>query len=389
MGIKKIAIATGTRSEFGLLRPLVQAVENDRQFDLQLIVSAMHLSPEFGYTVNEIQEQGFTIVRKIECLLSSDSAVGVSKSIALAISGFADAFDDLQPDLLIVLGDRTEILGAVIAATSANIPIAHLHGGETTEGAYDEGIRHAITKLSHLHFTSTEVYKKRVIQLGELPESVFNVGAIGLDSIKKLDLLSKDEFEKSIGAKLKTINILVTYHPVTLEVESPEETFQNLLNVLDEIENAQIIFTYANSDKNGRVINKMIEQYASKNKNKAVSFSSLGQLRYLSALQYVSVVVGNSSSGILEVPAFNIPSIDIGDRQKGRISPKSVIHCASDFKSIKASLNKVLRDEFIREIQNQEQIFGKGNTTEKIIKILKSELKIDLKKSFYDIDYEY
>lgn len=389
MGIKKIAIATGTRSEFGLLRPLVQAVENDRQFDLQLIVSAMHLSPEFGYTVNEIKEQGFTIVRKIECLLSSDSAVGVSKSIALAISGFADAFDDLQPDLLIVLGDRTEILGAVIAATSANIPIAHLHGGETTEGAYDEGIRHAITKLSHLHFTSTEVYKKRVIQLGELPESVFNVGAIGLDSIKKLDLLSKDEFEKSIGAKLKTINILVTYHPVTLEVESPEETFQNLLNVLDEIENAQIIFTYANSDKNGRVINKMIEQYASKNKNKAVSFSSLGQLRYLSALQYVSVVVGNSSSGILEVPAFNIPSIDIGDRQKGRISPKSVIHCASDFKSIKASLNKVLRDEFIREIQNQEQIFGKGNTTEKIIKILKSELKIDLKKSFYDIDYEY
>lgn len=386
--IKKIAIATGTRAEFGLLCPLIKVVQEDEQFDLQLIVSAMHLSPEFGYTVNEIEKQGFPIAKKVECLLSSDSAVGVSKSIALAISGFADAFEDLQSDLLIVLGDRTEILGAVIAATSANIPIAHLHGGETTEGAYDEGIRHAITKFSHLHFTATEVYKKRVIQLGESPKRVFNVGAIGLDSIKKLNLLSKEEFEKSIGTKLKSTNLLVTYHPVTLETESPKESFQNLLNALDELKDTQIIFTHANSDKNGRIINEMIEQYVAVNKDKAVSFSSLGQLRYLSALQYVDVVVGNSSSGILEVPSFNIPTINIGDRQKGRISSKSVIHCTNDYDAIKKALNKVLSTSFREEIKEQKQIFGEGNTTEKIMAILKTKSKINLKKSFYDIDYE-
>lgn len=386
--MQKIAIVTGTRAEFGLLRPLVKAIQNDSQFDLQLIVSAMHLSSEFGYTVSEIEKQGFPIAKKVECLLSSDSAVGVSKSMALAISGFADAFEDLQPDLLIVLGDRTEILGAVIAATSANIPIAHLHGGETTEGAYDEGIRHAITKFSHLHFTAAEVYKNRVIQLGESPQSVFNVGAIGLDSIKKLDLLSKEEFEKSIDTKLKSINVLVTYHPVTLETESPKESFQNIINVLDELQDVQIIFTHANSDKNGRAINEMIEKYVAENKDKAISFSSLGQLRYLSALQYVDVVVGNSSSGILEVPSFNIPTINIGDRQKGRISPKSVLDCTNDYNAIKKALDKALSVSFKEEIQEQEQIFGEGNSTEKIMDILKSELKINLKKSFYDINYE-
>lgn len=388
MMMKKIAIVTGTRAEFGLLRPLVKAIEEDYQFDLQLIVSAMHLSPEFGYTVTEIEKQGFPITKKVECLLSSDSAVGVSKSIALAISGFADAFEDLQPDLLIVLGDRTEILGAVIAATSANIPIAHLHGGETTEGAYDEGIRHAITKFSHLHFTAAEVYKKRVIQLGESPDRVFNVGAIGLDSIKKLDLLSKEEFEKSIDTKLKSTNLLITYHPVTLETESPKESFQNLLNALDELKDTQIIFTHANSDKNGRIINEMIEQYVAANKDKAVSFSSLGQLRYLSALQYMDAVVGNSSSGILEVPSFNIPTINIGDRQKGRISPKSVIHCANDYDAIKKALDKALSVSFKEEIKGQEQIFGNGSATEKIMDILKTKSKINLKKSFYDINYE-
>ena len=302
--MRKICVITGTRAEFGLLRPLIALIAKDEELQLQLIATGMHLSPEFGYTLDEIIAAGFVVDKKVECLLSSDTAVGVSKTIALAISGFADAFEALQPDLVVVLGDRTEILGAVIAAGMANIPIAHLHGGETTEGAYDEAIRHSITKFSHLHFTSTEAYRKRVIQLGEQPEMVFNVGAIGLDAVKKLKLLNKEEFEKSIGFKLKKRNVRITYHPVTLEKEAPIETFENILTALDELTDTGLIFTHANSDKNGRVINKMITEYVDTHKEKAVAFKSLGQLRYLSALQFVDFVIGNSSSGILEVQLF-------------------------------------------------------------------------------------
>ena len=309
--MRKICVITGTRAEFGLLRPLIELIANDNELQLQLIATGMHLSPEFGYTLNEITEAGFMVDKKVECLLSSDSSIGVSKTIALAISGFADALAELTPDLVVVLGDRTEILGAVIATAMVNIPIAHLHGGETTEGAYDEAIRHSITKFSHLHFTSTEAYRKRVIQLGEQPEKVFNVGAIGLDAIKKLKLLNKEEFENSIGFKLKKRNVLITYHPVTLEKEAPIETFENVLTALDELTDTALIFTHANSDKNGRIINKMITEYVSSHKDKAVEFKSLGQLRYLSALQYVDFVIGNSSSGILEVPVFYIPTINI------------------------------------------------------------------------------
>ena len=309
--MRKICVITGTRAEFGLLRPLIELIANDNELQLQLIATGMHLSPEFGYTLNEITEAGFMVDKKVECLLSSDSSIGVSKTIALAISGFADALAELTPDLVVVLGDRTEILGAVIATAMVNIPIAHLHGGETTEGAYDEAIRHSITKFSHLHFTSTEAYRKRVIQLGEHPDTVFNVGAIGLDAIKKLPLLDKASFEQTIGFKLKERNILITYHPVTLEKEAPIKTFENILTALDELTDTALIFTHANSDKNGRIINKMITEYVSNHKDKAVEFKSLGQLRYLSALQYVDFVIGNSSSGILEVPAFYIPTINI------------------------------------------------------------------------------
>src|SRR5690625_4514495 len=259
--MRKICVVTGTRAEFGLLRPLISLLQNDETLQFQLIATGMHLSPEFGYTINEIIDAGFNVDKKVECLVSSDSSIGVSKSIALAISGFADAYEDLQPDLVILLGDRTEILGAVIAASMANIPIAHIHGGETTEGAYDEAIRHSITKFSHLHFTSTETYRKRVIQLGENPATVFNVGAIGLDSIKNLNLLDKEEFEKSIDFKLNNKSVLITYHPVTLDKEKPITTFENILKVLDELQDTTLIFTHANSDKNGRVINKMIHEY--------------------------------------------------------------------------------------------------------------------------------
>lgn len=385
--MRNICVITGTRAEFGLLRPLIALIAKDEELQLQLIATGMHLSPEFGYTLDEIIAAGFVVDKKVECLLSSDTAVGVSKTIALAISGFADAFEALQPDLVLVLGDRTEILGAVIAAGIANIPIAHLHGGETTEGAYDEAIRHSITKFSHLHFTSTEAYRKRVIQLGEQPEMVFNVGAIGLDAVKKLKLLNKEEFENSIGFKLKKRNVLITYHPVTLEKEAPIQTFENILQALDELSETGLIFTHANSDKNGRVINKMITEYVEIHRDKALAFKSLGQLRYLSALQFVDFVIGNSSSGILEVPAFRIPTINIGDRQKGRICNESVINSNNSLEDIEKSITFALDKQFRETIQQQEMLYGNGTAAEKILKVIKEHTVIPLKKSFYDISY--
>ena len=385
--MRKICVITGTRAEFGLLRPLIELIANDKELQLQLIATGMHLSPEFGYTLNEITEAGFMVDKKVECLLSSDSSIGVSKTIALAISGFADALAELTPDLVVVLGDRTEILGAVIATAMANIPIAHLHGGETTEGAYDEAIRHSITKFSHLHFTSTEAYRKRVIQLGEHPDTVFNVGAIGLDAIKKLPLLDKASFEQAIGFKLKERNILITYHPVTLEKEAPIETFENILIALDELTNTALIFTHANSDKNGRIINKMITEYVSSHKDKAVEFKSLGQLRYLSALQFVDFVIGNSSSGMTEVPAFYIPTINIGDRQKGRINCESVINSNNSLEDIKKSITFALDKTFREKIQQQELLYGNGTAAEKILQIIKEHNHISIKKSFYNIDF--
>ena len=385
--MRKICVITGTRAEFGLLRPLIELIANDNELQLQLIATGMHLSPEFGYTLNEITEAGFMVDKKVECLLSSDSSVGVSKTIALAVSGFADALDDLAPDLVVVLGDRTEILGAVIATAMANIPIAHLYGGETTEGAYDEAIRHSISKFSHLHFTSTEAYRKRVIQLGEYPDTVFNVGAIGLDAIKKLSLLDREAFEKAISFKLKERNVLITYHPVTLEKEAPIETFENVLTALDELTDTALIFTHANSDKNGRIINKMITEYVSSHKDKAVEFKSLGQLRYLSALQFVDFVIGNSSSGMTEVPAFYIPTINIGDRQKGRINCESVINSNNSLEDIKKSITFALDKTFREKIQQQELLYGNGTAAEKILQIIKEHNHISIKKSFYNIDF--
>jgi len=385
--MRKICVITGTRAEFGLLRPLIELIANDKELQLQLIATGMHLSPEFGHTLNEITDAGFVVDKKVECLLSSDSSIGVSKTIALAVSGFADALAELTPDLVVVLGDRTEILGAVIATAMANIPIAHLHGGETTEGAYDEAIRHSITKFSHLHFTSTEAYRKRVIQLGEHPDTVFNVGAIGLDAIKKLPLLDKASFEQAIGFKLKERNILITYHPVTLEKEAPIETFENILIALDELTNTALIFTHANSDKNGRIINKMITEYVSSHKDKSVEFKSLGQLRYLSALQFVDFVIGNSSSGMTEVPAFYIPTINIGDRQKGRINCESVINSNNSLEDIKKSITFALDKTFREKIQQQELLYGNGTAAEKILQIIKEHNHISIKKSFYNIDF--
>jgi len=385
--MKKIAVITGTRAEFGLLKPLLRAIREEDSMDLQLVVTAMHLSPEFGYTAKEIEESGFKINKKIECLLSSDSATGVTKSIGLAAISFAEAFEELSPDIIIILGDRTEMLAAATAGIIANLPIAHLHGGETTEGAYDEAIRHAITKMSYWHFAATETYRRRIIQLGEDPERVFNVGAIGLDSIKDLQLLSKEEFEKQINFSLGAKNILITFHPVTFENHTAQEQFQSILDALDSLEDTQLIFTHANSDKYGAVINEMIEEFVSPRK-KAISFKSLGHKRYLSALQYVDMTLGNSSSGIIEVPYFKIPSINIGERQKGRIVPESVIQCKPKKDEILKAIKKAYNPDFLKTIRNQEPLYGKGNTVEQVIKILSGVEANGIKKSFYDVSYE-
>lgn len=385
--MKKIAVVTGTRADFGLLSPLIAEIQNDKKMQLQLIVTAMHLSPEFGFTVQEIENKGFFIDKKVECLLSSDTAVGITKSLGLAMIGFAEALHEFSPDLLIILGDRTEMLAAATAAMIANIPIAHIHGGETTEGAYDESIRHAITKMSYFHFASTETYRQRIIQLGEHPERVFNVGAIGLDSMKNLMVLSKDEFEQSINFKLGKNNVLITFHPVTLENQSAQEQFEAILNVLNSLKETHFIFTHANSDKDGRVINQMIEQFVDQNQDRAVAFKSMGHLRYLSALKYMDVVLGNSSSGIIEVPYFNIPTINVGDRQKGRILSESVIQAEPTIEAISFAYEKAVDISFKTHIKNQEQLYGSGNAVEKILDVLRNQNVINLKKTFYDIQF--
>ncbi|MDX4067233.1 UDP-N-acetylglucosamine 2-epimerase [Aliarcobacter skirrowii] len=382
---RKVCVVTGTRAEYGLLYWLLKEIEADKDLELQLIATGMHLSPEFGLTYQTIEKE-FKINKKIEMLLSSDTSVGISKSMGLAQISFSEAYEELKPNIVVVLGDRYEIFSATSAAMIAKIPIAHLHGGEKTEGAFDESIRHSITKMSHIHFTATNEYKNRVIQLGEHPSRVFNVGGMGIENIKRLELLSKDEFEKSIEFKLNSKNILVTFHPVTLENSTAKEQFQQLLDAIDELEDTNIIFTKANSDTDGRVINQMIDEYVTKNSHKSIVFTSLGQLRYLSALQYVDAVVGNSSSGLAEAPSFKIGTINIGDRQKGRIKASSVIDCEPNKDSILKSFEKLYSKEFQNSLINVKNPYGDGCASKRIVEILKNvDLKNILKKSFYDL----
>jgi GDP/UDP-N,N'-diacetylbacillosamine 2-epimerase (hydrolysing) len=383
--MRKICIITGTRAEYGLLYWLMKEIELDNNLELQIIATGMHLSSEFGDTYQQIEKDGFIINKKVDMLLSSDSEVGIAKSMGLGVIGFADAFNDLNPDLIVVLGDRFEIFSAVSVAMIAKIPMAHLHGGESTEGAFDESIRHSITKMSHLHFTATEEYKNRVIQLGEQPNRVFNVGGLGIDNINKLKLLSKTDFEKTIDFNFGKKNILVTFHPVTLENSTTKAQFQELLNSIDKLENTKIIFTKANSDTNGRVINSMIDDYVAINDN-SIAFTSMGQLNYLSALQFVDVVVGNSSSGLLEVPSFNIATIDIGDRQKGRIKADSVISCKPTENSIDSAFRKSFSEDFRGVVDGTHNPYGSGGASKFIIDIIKDyDLNGILKKNFYDL----
>ena len=386
--MKRIGIMTGTRAEYGLLKPLMQEINKDNDLELYLIVSGMHLSPEFGMTYKEIEEDGFQINAKVEMLLSSDSPAGISKSIGLGVIGFADEFQRADLDMLILLGDRYEALSAAISAMVMRIPIAHLHGGELTEGAIDEGIRHSITKMSYLHFTSTEQYRNRVIQLGENPERVFYVGALGVENIKKINLMTKEELEKSIHFEIDENTVVVTYHPVTLENNTVEEQFLNLLKVLDRNPKIRMIFTKANADTNGRIVNELIDKYAAQNSERACAFMSLGQKRYLSALKYCRIVIGNSSSGIIEAPSFGKPIINIGDRQKGRICADSVINCGYTQQEIQQAMETALTEEFENKARNCRNPYEKENTAANIISVIKDYLlndKIKLKKGFYDI----
>jgi UDP-hydrolysing UDP-N-acetyl-D-glucosamine 2-epimerase len=380
---RKICIFTGTRAEYGLLKPLIHKIKLDSDLKLQIVASCMHLSPEFGLTYKEIENDGFTIDEKVEMLLSSDTTTGTLKSMGLGLISYSDSLNRLNPDITVILGDRFESLAFAIASFVNRIPIAHLYGGEITEGSMDECFRHSITKLSYLHFTSTEEYRKRVIQLGEDPKRVFNVGALGVYNIKKMKLLSKKEIENKLNIKFKSKNLLITYHPITLNKKQSEEEFTKLLNILDTLTNTLLIFTKPNADTESRELIKTLENFIYKNNEKAVLFISLGQINYLSIMQYVDAVVGNSSSGIIEAPSFNIPTINIGNRQKGRIKAESIIDCSNE-QEIKNALKLIYDKKFRKNLKNIKNPYENNNTVEKISEVLKY-FNLDIVKKFYDL----
>ncbi|KTF15214.1 UDP-N-acetylglucosamine 2-epimerase [Pseudoalteromonas sp. H105] len=380
----KVAVFTGTRAEYGLLFWLLKDIQTDPAMTLQLLVSGMHLSSEFGETYKQIEHDGFEIDEKIEILLSSDTPVGTAKSMGLGVLGFADALNRLKPDAIVILGDRFEALAAAQTAMILRIPILHLHGGEITEGAYDDAIRHAITKLSYLHGTSTEEYRQRVIQLGEQPERVRNIGAIGLDHLKRGEFMTIDEIGNSLGFRLSQPYFLVTYHPVTLGDEQPEQSFNALLDALNEFPEYQIILTYPNADDGGRRIIPILEKYAKQQPERVHAIPSLGQKRYLSAVKHAAVVIGNSSSGVIEVPSFNVPTVNIGVRQKGRLAAKSVLHCDATKTAINASITIALQGDYKTLDEEITNPYGAGNASEQAIAMLKT-LNFEPSKSFYDL----
>lgn len=384
--MKKICVVTATRAEYGLLKPLIKCIQEHRLFELQILVTGAHLSPEFGLTYRFIEEDGFHINEKVEMLLSADTPTGIVKSMGLGMMGYADAISRLSPDAIIILGDRYEMLAVASSAIIFKIPVIHLHGGEITEGAYDEAVRHAITKLSALHFTSTEQYRNRVIQMGEQPNRVFNVGAVGLDNIKKLKLLSRQEIEQGLGISFKKYNYQVTFHPETLSDISSEEQFQVLLNVIDKQEDSYFIFTKANADTDGRIINRMIDDYVSKNPEKASAYNSLGSLRFLSVVNMCDAIVGNSSSGIIEAPSLKTATINIGDRQRGRIQANSVVNAKVDEQEIANAITLIRTDTFKERLKGIRNPYDKGDTTERIIEVL-NVVGIETlnDKKFYDL----
>ena len=385
--MKKICVVTGSRAEYGLLRWVMEEIRHSPKLQLQIVVTGMHLSSKFGQTEDVIKSDQFQIDYKVNMDLNSDTSESTTKSMGTALISFADAFSKLKPDMLLILGDRYEILIAAIAAMMAKIPIAHLHGGELTEGAFDDSIRHSITKMSHLHFVTTDKYRNRVIQLGEQPDRVFNVGAPGNDNIYKLKLHSKKELEDVLNFKFLEKNLLITFHPVTLEINTSNKHIDQLLQAFSELKETGLIFTMPNSDIDNKTIFEKINNFCANNQY-AKCYTSLGQLHYLSSIKHVDAVVGNSSSGLLEVPSFKKGTINIGDRQRGRLRSQSVIDCDPEYSAILAAIKYLYSKEFQsllpRVINPHEK--GKGNVSEEIVKIIETKSQINLlKKYFYNL----
>ena len=387
--MRKICVVTSTRADYGILKPLLARLGADPDIDLRLVATGAHLSSEYGNTYREIENDGFIIHKKMDIMLSSDSRPAVSKSMGIAMISFAEYFEESAPELLILLGDRYEIMAVACAASIRNIQIAHIHGGETTEGAVDEAFRHSITKMSALHFTSCEAYRRRVVQLGEQPDRVYNVGALAVENIKKVQLLSLAELSESLDFPIEAGQYcVVTFHPVTLE-GSPEARFGELAAALDKFPQMRYIITGANADAGGRMFNSLWQQYAEAREN-SIFVHSLGMVRYLSALKHCTAMIGNSSSGILEGPASKIPTVDIGDRQKGRIRASSIIHCEPHRDEIAAAMEKAFSAAFREKAKSVENPYGDGNTSEKIAAVIKERLndRVSLKKAFFDIEFE-
>lgn len=378
---KTICVMTSTRAEYGLLRPLISKISQDCDLELRLVVTGTHLSDDYGNTVDEIVKDGYVIDKCIKISLDNKTPVDMCESMAEVLKKFSAYFYKSKPDMLVVLGDRYEAFAVTTAASVCKIPIAHLHGGETTEGAYDEFFRHSITKMSYLHFTSCEAFRKRVIQLGESPDRVFDVGAPGVENIKNIKLKSYDEIVEILGVKRPYA--MVTFHPVTYDCISVESQINELFSAMEESSDINYVITKANSDTGGDIINSMIDGFADSHSN-VKTFKSLGIVNYLSAMKYSSMVIGNSSSGIIETPTFKIPTVNIGDRQKGRIQAESIINCKSEKSEIKEAIKKAQ----LYDCKNVINPYEGENTTKKIFETIKSFMlngKIDLKKKFYDL----
>lgn len=387
---KKVCIVTGTRAEYGILKPLMKRLKAEENLELQIVATGMHLSPEFGLTYKNIENDGFIINEKLEVLMSSDTPVGVSKSMGLTLISFAEAYERLKPDMIVILGDRYETFSAMAAASVTRIPVAHIHGGEVTEGAFDEAFRHSMSKMAYLHFTSTETYRRRVIQLGEDPMRVFNVGAMGVENAMTIPVLSKKRLEKKLSINLGEKYFLILFHPVTLEDNTSAAQMKGLLKVISTYKDYNKVFIKGNSDTEGRIINEMIEKYVSIDE-KAFAFSSLPVEDYMNLIRNSECLIGNSSSGIIEAPSFGIPTLNIGDRQKGRIKAESVMDCPSDKKSIKEALSSLSEEKFKEKIKSSRNPYDNGNSSEKILNEIKNGLfenEINLKKIFYDINFE-
>lgn len=382
--MKKICIVTGTRAEYGLLAPLMKKMEKSEEIELSIIVTGMHLAPEFGNTYKTIENEGYKNIFKVEMLLSSDTDIGIAKSMGLGMISYSDILSKINPDFLLVLGDRYEIFSIVTVANVLKIPVIHLHGGEKTEGAYDEAFRHCISKMSYLHFTSTDEYRKRVIQLGENPNRVFNVGAIGVESIKNLKIISKEKLEDKIGMKILDNFYVTIFHSVTLEKNSAEQQINELLKAIKD-SNIETVFIKANSDTNGRLINSRLEKFCKENNKKYKVFSSLTSQEYLSLIKYSKGLIGNSSSGILEAPSLKVGSLNIGDRQKGRIVASSTISCAPIYDDILLGIKKLSSPEFQEVVKKSNSPYGNGDVSDKIIEKILELNSVDLKKKFYDL----